>query len=36
MYINKNMVGVNHTYKYIVINYFLFSSFTGVNTFEKW
>lgn len=36
MYINKDMVGVNHTYKYIVINYSLFSSGTGVNTFEKW
>ena len=36
MQINKNAVSVNHTYKYIVINYYLFSSGTGVNTFEKY
>ena len=36
MYINKDIVGVNHIYKYIVINYFLFSSGTGVNSFQKY
>lgn len=36
MYIGKDIVGVNHKHKYIVINYYLLSSGTGVNFFGKY